>query len=132
MKSKVAFIASVAAALLTIAPCTTASFKFVKKKGQSDNSQFLSYVSTNGVTAVGYQYPTLTYNGVSKPNIVQGNRTVTSTPSGYNSNANAVRSYATTGRMSQLCVSNVTITGIESKSVSKISTPCFAGMGQVY
>lgn len=132
MKSKVAFIASVAAALLAITPCTTASFKFVKKKGQSDNSQFLSYVSTNGVTAVGYQYPTLTCNGVSKPNIVQGNRTVTSMPSGYNSNANAVRSYATTGRMSQLCVSNVTITGIESKSVSKISTPCFAGMGQVY
>ena len=111
---------------------TTASFKFVKKKGQSDNSQFLSYVSTNGVTAVGYQYPTLTYNGFSKPNIVQGQRTVSSTPNGYNSNANAAKAYATTGRMDRLCVSSVTITGIESKSVSKISTPCFAGMGQVY
>lgn len=104
---------------------TTASFKYVKIKGQSDDSQVLTYISTNGTTSVGYQYPTFTYSGgAAKPNVIQGNRTVYSTPSGYNSNLNAVKSYTDPYAANRAYVGSVKITGIESKSVSTIYPVC--------
>lgn len=104
---------------------TTASFKYVKIKGQSDDYQNLTYISTKGTTAVGYQYPTFTYSGGSvKPNVIQGNRTITSTPSGYNSNVNAVKAYSDPYAARRSYVGSVKITGLESKSVSSIYPVC--------
>ena len=104
---------------------TTASFKYVKIKGQSDDYQNLTYISTKGTTAVGYQYPTFTYSGGSvKPNVIQGNRTITSTPNGYNSNANAVKAYSDLYAAQFSYLESVKITGLESKSVSLIYPVC--------
>lgn len=104
---------------------TTASFKYVKVKGKSDDSQSLTYISTKGTTAVGYQYPTFTYSGGSaKPNVIQGNRTINSTPTGYNSNLNAVKAYTDPYAARRAYVGSVKITGLESKSVSTIYPVC--------
>ena len=112
---------------------TTATFKYVKLKGQSDNQQKLTYISTKGTTAVGYQYPEFVYSGGSaKPNIIQGNRTINSTPSGYNSNLNAVKAYTGASTLSRAYVSSVTITGIESKTVSKIYPVCPQFFDHIY
>lgn len=104
---------------------TTVSFKYVKVKGQSDDKQSLTYISTKGTTAVGYQYPTFSYSGgAAKPNVIQGNRTINSTPSGYNSNLNAVKAYTDPYAVRRAYVGSVKITGIESKSVSTIYPVC--------
>ena len=64
---------------------TTASFKYVKVKGKADSTQKLTYISTKGTTAIGYQYPTFSYSGGTvTPNIIQDTRTVNSKSSGYN------------------------------------------------
>ena len=62
--------------------------------------------------------------GTAKPNVIQGSRTINSTPSGYNSNLNAVKVYIGTSSATGAYVSSVTITGIESKSVAKIYPTC--------
>lgn len=116
---------SAAEIVYSYAHTTTASFKYVKVKGQSDDYQSLTYISTKGTTAVGYQYPTFTYSGGSaKPNVIQGNRTINSTPSGYNSNLNAVKAYTDPYAAKRAYVGSVKITGLESKSVSTISPVC--------
>lgn len=103
---------------------STISFKYVKIKGESDNRQVLTYISSKGTTAVGYQYPNFVYSGSSvKPNIIQGNRTINSIPSGYNSNLNAVKAYNTPYGKREF-VKTVQITGLESKTVSKIYPIC--------
>lgn len=112
---------SSAAINYSYANTTTATFKYVKKVGQSDDYQWLSYISTKCVTAIGYQYPEFSYSGGSvTPNIIQGKRTLYSTPSGYNSNLNAVKAYNSTYGLQKACVGSIQITGIESKTVSNI------------
>lgn len=101
---------------------TTVTFKYVKVKGQSDSKQSLTYISTKGVTSIGYQYPTFNYSGSSvKPNIIQGSCTLKSTPTGYNSTLNAVKAYRDyQNSKRRACVDSVKVTGIENKSVFKI------------
>ncbi|WP_143482950.1 hypothetical protein [Pseudoflavonifractor sp. An85] len=112
---------------------TTASFKYVKVKGQSDDYQSLTYISTMGTTAVGYQYPTFRYSGGSvQPNIIQGQRTINSIPTGYNSNANAVKAYLDPYAPTRAFVGRIKITGLESKSISTISPACPQFPSQVY
>lgn len=104
---------------------TTASFKYVKVKGQTDDYQSLTYISTKGVTAIGYQYPTFTYSGGTvKPNVIQGSRTINSTPIGYDSNLNAVKAYTDVYAPTRAYNDTVKITGLESKTVSNIYPVC--------
>lgn len=103
----------------------TLGFKYVKVKGQSDNSQSLAFISTKGMTAVGYQYPTFIYSGGSAtPHVIQDNRTITSIPSEYNSSLSAVKAYTDIYAARNAYVRSVTITGLESKSVSTIYPLC--------
>lgn len=122
--SKTAEISS-AEIVYSYAHTTTASFKYVKVSGQSDDYQVLSYASTKGTTAVGYQYPTFIYSGGSvKPNIIQGSRTINSTPEGYNSNLNAIKAFTDPYAPRMAYVKKVQITGLEWEAVSSIYPPC--------
>ncbi len=112
---------------------TTATFKYVKIKGQSDTYQKLSYISTKGTTSVGYQYKEFKFSGgTAQPGIVQGNRTINSTPSGYNSNLNAVKSYTGSSSSNRAYVNSVRLSGIESKSIAKIYPVCPQYPAHVY
>ncbi len=112
---------SAADILYSVSNVTTATFKYVKVLGESDNRQSLTYISTKCVTAIGYQYPTLEYNdGSVTPNVIQGSQKLYTTPNGYNSNYNAVRAYNDVYSQTRACVSRVKITGIESKTVANI------------
>ncbi|MCI9078471.1 MAG: DUF507 family protein [Lachnospiraceae bacterium] len=104
---------------------TTASFKYIKEKGQSDSNQFLAYISTSGVTSVGYQYPTFDYaGGTVTPNVIQGSRVINSIPDGYNSNSVAVNAYVSGNNTAYNFLTSVKITGLESKNVSNILPVC--------
>lgn len=112
---------------------TTATFKYVKEAGVSDDYQELTYISTKGTTAVGYMYPTFDYDGGQvQPNVIQGSRTIYSTPSGYNSTYNAVVAYTDIYAQRTAYVTGVKITGIESKTVSSLSLLCPVSPLQVY
>lgn len=104
---------------------TTASFKYVKIKGKADSTQKLTYISTKGTTAIGYQYPTFVYSGgTATPNIIQDTRTINSKPSGYNSTLNAVKAFVNTNAKTRDYVNKVKITGIETKTVVNIYPVC--------
>ena len=109
---------------------TTASFIYVRLNNQTDDYQWLSLISTKTTTAVGYQLPQFSYkktNGtwVIVPEMIQGTRTIYSTPNYYNSTSIAVSAYnSVPGGALQNCVSYVQISGPESKSVQTIH-PCF-------
>ena len=104
---------------------TTVSFKYVKVNGQSDDHQRLSYISSKGTTAVGYMFPSFVFSGGSvTPNVIQGNRTINATPTGYDNIANAVQAYVNPYSASRNYLLYVTITGLESKNVSTIYPIC--------
>lgn len=112
---------------------TTVSFKYVKLKGEPDSKQSLTYVSTKGATAIGYQYPTFNYAGeAAKPNIIQGSRTINATPDGYNSTLNAVKAYANPYASKRAYVNSVKITGIESKTAATIYPTCPEFPAQIF
>lgn len=107
---------------------TTAMFTYIRKKNESDDSQILSLVSTKTVTAVGYQIPTFAYknsNGtfVMTPKVIQGNRTINATPTGYGRLDNAVMGYNAGGGPRKITVGNIRISGPESNTVQTIY-PC--------
>ncbi len=107
--------------IYSYAHTTTATFKYVKVNGQSDNAQSMTYVSTMGTTVVGYQYPTFVYSGGNvAPTVIQGSRTIESIPVGYDSNDYAIEAYLN-GPTRKACISSVKITGIETKAVATIS-----------
>lgn len=111
--------------IYSYAHTTTASFKYVKVEGQADSLQKLTYISTKGITAVGYQYPVFEGEGISvKPNIIQDSKTIVSSPIGYDSNLNAVKAYSDLYAKTSAYVLDVKITGIESKVVSYIYPVC--------
>lgn len=111
--------------MYSYAHTTTASFKYVKLKGQSDNNQRLTYISTKGTTVVGYQIPKFVASGITvQPNVIQGNRTRNLVPNGYNSNLNAVKAYTDIFAPTRAYVDKVKITGMESKVTSEIYPIC--------
>lgn len=105
---------------------TTAVFSYVKPNGASDNEQSLTYISTKVNAAIGYQFPTFIYTNTSggsvsvSPNVIQGKRSITATPSGYDSTPNAIRAYLNTGNQTRATVDSIQITGIESDTVAYI------------
>lgn len=111
--------------IYTYAHTTTANFKYVKIKGQSDDSQKLTFISTKGTTAIGYQFPKFDYVGSSvSPNVIQGNRILTSIPYAYGSDYSAIQAYNDVYAATRSYVNRVEITGIESKRVSDIAPIC--------
>ena len=108
---------------------TTAVFTYVRLDEQSDDYQWLSLISTKTQTAVGYNIPTFNYEqsngtwGIS-PEIIQGTRTIENVPTGYDSMEVAIAAYNTvSGGPVRNVVSNIQISGPESKSVETI-WPC--------
>ena len=76
---------------------TTASFAYVRKENESDDYQWLSYISTKVVAAVGYQIPSFEYENtdgqwVVVPTVTQGSNHLCP-PSGYDSIYSAVMAY---------------------------------------
>lgn len=108
---------------------TTAVFAYVRLEGQTDDYQWLSYISTKTVTDVGYQIPKFIYensNGdwVLTPKVVQGKRSITAKPSGYDSILNAVVAYNSSSVPVHAAVGRIRISGPESKIVQYIY-PCY-------
>lgn len=104
---------------------TTANFKYVKIKGESDDKQKLTYISTKGTTAINYQIPQFTYvNGTPYPQVINGNRILTSVPYQYGSDYNAIQAYNDVYAPTRSYVDRIEITGIESKRVSDIAPIC--------
>ncbi|MNH83365.1 hypothetical protein D3C87_443090 [compost metagenome] len=99
---------------------------YVKKKGQTDDNQYCTFITSKVLASVGWQFPGFTYTNSSggstvvKPNVVQGNRDINSVPKNYDSAFYAVDKYGNGSLAARDTVDAVTITGIESKSVSTI------------
>ena len=107
---------------------TTASFMYVRPSTETDDYQWLSLICTKTVTRVHYQSPTFNYinsNGsqVLAPDIIDGEKLIRNTPSGYNSDSLAVYAYNTLISAGQNCVGYIDITAPEAKRVEQI-TPC--------
>ncbi|WP_416150095.1 hypothetical protein ACM26V_03605 [Salipaludibacillus sp. HK11] len=106
----------------TWAQLTTAVFSYVKKQGQSDNYQKLSYISTKVETSIGWQYPTFTYSGgKAKANVIQGSRDKVYIPTGYNSTTRAINAYLDVSAPKRSVVDKIALTGIETKTISNIN-----------
>lgn len=105
---------------------TTASFAYVRKENESDDYQWLSYISTKVVAAVGYQIPSFEYENtdgqwVVVPTVTQGSRTIYATPSGYDSIYSAVMAYRDPySYPSRATVDYIDISGPENKEVETI------------
>ena len=100
----------------------TASFKYVKIKGRPDIEQQLTYISTKGTLAAGYQYTDLVCkNNFAMPNIIQGKiKTMTYIPRGYNDTKNAVIAYGNPYPRTEACIDVVNIIGVGRNRVIEI------------
>ena len=59
---------------------TTVKFKFVKKRGQPESSQQMTFISTRCEVAVQGSFPVFTYkNGATHPNIISYNDRIVAT-----------------------------------------------------
>lgn len=108
---------------------TTASFMYVRPSTETDDYQWLSLICTKTVTSVGYQSPGFHYvnsngNSVLAPQVIQGNKTIRNTPSGYNSDSLAVYAYTSLINAGQNCIGYVELTGPEGKLIKRISGFC--------
>lgn len=105
---------------------TRAVFSYVKPVGKSDDYQTMSYISTKSTVATGYQIPTFTYKTTSgsttvSPKIVQGSKTFTITPSGYDNTYNAVYAFVNYPyAQTRATVDSFSLTGLDNKSVSTV------------
>jgi len=109
---------------------TTASFAYVGKQSETDDYQWLSFISTKVVAAVGYQIPRFEYKNSSgtwivtptvTPTVTQGSRTIYATPSIYNNINSAVMSYRDPYTYpNRATVAYFDISGAENKEVETI------------
>ncbi|WP_348816462.1 hypothetical protein [Faecalibacterium prausnitzii] len=115
-------VLSAAAVMYTHSSTSTVSFKYVKVKGQSDSEQDLCYVSTMCTSVFATQSSKLTTeNGTAIPSVQQWQKTIVSKPAGYDSDLNAVKSFAGTSTQRNAFVWAIDVTGIENKTVFSIS-----------
>lgn len=123
-------VLSAVAVMYTHSSTSTVSFKYVKVKGQSDSEQDLCYVSTMCTSVFATQSSKLaTENGTAISSVQQWQKTIVSKPAGYDSDLNAVKSFAGTSTQRNAFVWAIDVTGIENKTVFSISplapqTPC--------
>lgn len=121
--SKTSVVTGVSASY-TYSNTITASFKYVKLKGQSDSYQNLSFISTKASTYVMYSIPNFQFvNGTTKPSGVQGNYTFNSQPNGYDSTLKAVQAYKASARKTAY-IEQIKINGIQGKTIGTISPVC--------
>lgn len=109
---------------------TTVMFTYVRLESQTDDSQWLSQISSKTQTAVGYNIPKFSYKNSSgswvlTPQIVQDNKTISLTPTDYDNNYTALASYnsGTPGPYTAE-VGSIVISSPESKSVQTIYPCC--------
>lgn len=109
---------------------TTAVFAYVRLEGQSDNYQYLSHISTKCVTEVAYivDVDRWRQNGtgawVVYPSMETGTRYLYHTPTYYNSTSAALWAYNNVSGTYHDAISQITISGPESKTVQTIY-PCY-------
>lgn len=103
----------------------TISFKYVKKTGESDDYQAMTYVSSKCEAVVGWQCPTFSYDttGVAHPSMLQGNQNLSGRAIGYNSNYNAVKAYLDPTAPRSTFVNYIEVEGIEGKTAFAIWLP---------
>lgn len=112
---------------------TTVTFKYVKKVGQSDDKQCLSYISNKGITALTCTYSFyISTTGRVEPRNGHTDCMVYSTPSGYNSDANAVKAYLDPYAPSRVFVNNIKIKGINDILLFNIAPVSPEFPGQIY
>ncbi len=101
----------------TYSHTTTMRFKYVKIKGQSDNLQRLSHISSSAITKVTTVTPEIKVeNGIGVPDNATKTETVYSTPSGYNSNSNAAKGYVNSRTYTSF-TDKIDIIGVNDKRV---------------
>ncbi|MDQ0169020.1 hypothetical protein J2T19_000457 [Paenibacillus tundrae] len=110
-------------------------FMYVKKEGQSDISQVLSFRSSEvfgaaswSIRNVGYKKGT---NIVTSSNFITDSRRYHYTPSNHGIGSNAVTAYLNPGSASTAFVSNVDFTGIDGKVFKSVSLPRFSFPSQI-
>lgn len=103
----------------------TVSFKYVKKVGESDDYQAMTYVSSKCEAVVAWNCPTFYCDatGVAHPDILQGKQNLSGRAVGYNSNYNAVKAYVDPTAPRSTYVNYIEVTGIEEKTVFAIWLP---------
>ena len=113
---------------------TTVKFKFVKKRGQPESSQQMTFISTRCEVAVHGSFPVFTYkNGATHPNIISYNDRIVATPSGYNSNENAVKLFIDPSYTPAFAyVGYIDIYGLEGQKVTTLSPICPSYPTQVF
>lgn len=109
-------------AMYTYAHVTTVKFFYVKPNGAaSEGNEYLSYITTMGVTAIGGQWSEFVSSAAGvTPKIVQIQKSVTTTPTGYSSEYNAVDAFVN-GRQDKSYVDHITIDGLKNESVLNIT-----------
>lgn len=102
---------------------TTASFKCVKKKGDPDSKQMMTYISTSCEVALSGNFPTFYYdgNGVNHPDIITFKEKIIARPIGYSSDYNAVKAFTSIYEPTRAYVDGLDIYGLEGR---KLITVC--------
>ena len=101
---------------------TIVVFEYVKKVGQNDDSQILTYISSSVTTWVGWTIPGFTSNstGAVRPVGTAGDKYIYSTPAGFDNTYNAAWAYADVNAPKNDYVNYVTLSGFESKVLVNI------------
>lgn len=117
-------VVTCSSASYTYSHVTTIKFFYVKPYGSTSiGNEYLSYITTMGVTAVGGQWNEFvsSESGV-EPTVVQIQKTVTTVPTGYSSEYNAVEAFVN-DRQDINYVRRVTIEGLKNQHVLNINLP---------
>lgn len=104
---------------------TTVIFFYVKLKGETDDKQYLKFVTNKCDVVAGWQFPTFTYTNssggqVAKPSVVQGSRNISAIAPGYDNANKAVDYYIAGGPIITDFVNQIPVIGIEDKTIKNI------------
>lgn len=111
---------------------TTASYKYVREKGDPVVARGMTFVSTMNVTSIGYMYPSINLEGFNvSPNVIQGKYKMHTIPYDYNNHLRAIEQYRRDmGAFKEVFVSEIDITGIDNQKITTLSpaAPRFPSM----
>lgn len=112
---------------------TTASFKFVKKKGDPDSKQMCTYISTECEVALQGSFPSFyCENCVNHPDIVSFNERMVVRPDGYNNNYYAVKAFDSVGSQATAYVDGLDIYGLEGRKLVTVCKLCPRFIAHIY
>lgn len=110
-------------------------FMYVKKEGQSDTSQFLSFRSSEVFGAVSWSIRNFSYkkgtNIVTSTNFITGSRQYKNTPSRHKNGSSAVTAYLNPGSSTTAFVTKLDFTGIDGKVFKSVTLPLFSFPSQI-